>query len=178
MADIARIIARMQSQIAELQRRQNNTIRSGRVVAVDAANQRVKVDVGDTENPMHSPWVRWPERAGARKTWNPPSVGELMTVLSPSGELDAKSLAVHGGYTGDNPAPSADPDATVFTLGPLTVTILGAGVTLSIGSVVVEITSAGLAITGGTVTHNGNNIGDTHVHGGIAIGPSETKVPE
>lgn len=177
MADVSRIIARMQGQIAELQRRQNNAVRSGRVVDVDPASQRVKVDIGDDDNPLITPWIRWPERAGARKTWNPPSAGELMTVLSPAGEIDEKSLAVHGGFTDENAAPSGNGDATVFTLGPVTVTVIAGGATIQVGGVSVEITGSGVAITGGEVTHNGTDIGDTHKHDGITPGPAETGTP-
>jgi phage baseplate assembly protein V len=46
-----------------------------------------------------------------------------------------------------------------------------------VGGVTVTQTSAGVAITGGTVTHNGKNIGATHVHGGIVPGPANTDVP-
>lgn len=37
--------------------------------------------------------------------------------------------------------------------------------------------SGGLAIVGGTVTHNGINIGDTHTHGGVTTGSDDTDVP-
>lgn len=177
MADVSRIIARMQGQIAELQRRQNNAVRSGRVVDVDPGRQRVKVDIGDEGNPLITPWIRWPERAGARKTWNPPSVGELMTVLSPAGEVDEKSLAVHGGFTNDNPAPSSDGDAQVFTLGPLTVTTKGNGATLQIGGFTVKLSAAGVDADGGYVRNNGTDIGDTHKHDGIKLGPDQTGTP-
>ena len=193
MADVARIIARMQGQIAEDRRRQANMIRSGRVVDVDPANQRVKVDIGDDDNALPTPWIRWTERAGARKTWNPPSKGELMTVLSPAGEIDEKSLAVHGGFTDENTAPSGNGDTAVFTLGSVTVTVIaggatiqvdgvsveitGSGETMQVGGVSVEITKSGMAITGGTVTHNGINIGSTHKHGGIRPGPAQTGTP-
>lgn len=52
-----------------------------------------------------------------------------------------------------------------------------AGLYFSCGGVDVAITSAGIAISGGTVTHNGLNIGDTHVHGGITPGGSDTAGP-
>ena len=177
MADLARIVARMQGQIVELQRRINNGMREGVVVDVDPAKQRVKVDIGDDDNPLITPWIRWPERAGARKTWNPPSVGELMTVHSPGGEISENSMAFHGGFAGANGAPSGDGDATVFTLGPVTVTVVAGGATIEVGGVSVEITGGGVAITGGKVTHNGTDIGDTHKHGGILPGPAQTGTP-
>ncbi len=177
MADIARILARMQGQIAELQRRLNNTMREGVVVKVDPGNQRVKVDIGDDDNPLITPWIRWPERAGARKTWNPPSVGELMTVHSPGGEISENSIAFHGGFAGQNVAPSGNGDAAVFTLGQVTVTVIAGGATIQVEGVSAKITGNGLAITGGKVTHNGTDIGDTHKHIGVQAGPTQTGKP-
>lgn len=177
MANLAKIIARMQAQIVELQRAQANVMRNGRVVAVDPANQRVRVDVGDVDNPAVSPWIKWPERAGARRTWNPPTVGEEMTVLSPGGEIGPASVAMPGGFTNDTAAPSGDGDAAVFTLGGVTVTSTANGVQIVSGGTTVDISPAGLAVTGGSVTHNGNNIGDTHKHGKVLTGPAKTDVP-
>lgn len=52
----------------------------------------------------------------------------------------------------------------------------GSGVTMTVGGVSMALSSGGLAITGGTITHNGKNIGDTHTHtqvepGGGVSGP-------
>jgi hypothetical protein len=45
------------------------------------------------------------------------------------------------------------------------------------GGVSMTMTSAGLSIVGGTITHNGKNIGDTHTHGGIVPGADNTLGP-
>jgi hypothetical protein len=39
------------------------------------------------------------------------------------------------------------------------------------------ISPAGVAIQGGTVTHDGKNIGVDHVHTGVTSGASNTGVP-
>ena len=41
-----------------------------------------------------------------------------------------------------------------------------------------KLSSEGLEITGGTVKHNGKDIGDTHKHGGIEVGGQKTEPPE
>lgn len=46
----------------------------------------------------------------------------------------------------------------------------GSGLYFSCGGVEVAITGAGMSITGGTVTHNGVNIGDDHTHTGVTPG--------
>ncbi len=48
---------------------------------------------------------------------------------------------------------------------------------IKITSPQVEIDSADVQITGASLTHNGVNIGSTHVHGGVSSGGSNTDVP-
>lgn len=177
MAKLERTIAKLVSTVAEEQRKRSNTIRSGRVVEVDPAKGRVKVDVGDEGNPLVTPWVRWTERAGDRKTWNPPSVGELMTVLSQGGEISGTSLAVHGGFTDSNMPPSADGDALVFTLGSVTATVENGAITVVVGGVTAVLDGAGLHVNGGTITNDGTDVGKDHKHSGVTAGPAQTGTP-
>lgn len=51
------------------------------------------------------------------------------------------------------------------------------GLTLTSGGVSMALTPGGLAITGGTVTHNGRNIGSTHTHNGVVPGGGNTGTP-
>lgn len=51
------------------------------------------------------------------------------------------------------------------------------GLTLTSGGVSMAMTPAGVAFTGGTISHNGQNIGSTHVHGGIQPGAADTGTP-
>ncbi len=177
MADLGTQIARIVSQIGDLQRKQANIVRSGRVIDIDPAKGRVRIDLGDEDTPFPSPWIPWTERAGARKTWNPPSVGEFMTVLSRSGEVNENSLAIHGGFTDENAAPSGDGDALAFSLGELSAVVLGASATLTIGGVTFTFSGAGLSIDGGEIKHNGTDVGDTHKHSGVMSGPAQTGTP-
>jgi len=63
-----------------------NLIRYGTVATVDVATARVVVSVGGlTTKPI--PWLA--PRAGAMRTWSPPSPGEQVLVLSPGGNLGA-----------------------------------------------------------------------------------------
>jgi len=50
-------------------------------------------------------------------------------------------------------------------------------VVLQVGAVTVTISAAGVAIVSPSLTHNGQDIGDTHVHGGVVVGGSNTGVP-
>lgn len=63
-----------------------NLIRYGTVATVDAVAARIVVSVGGlTTKPI--PWLA--PRAGATRTWSPPSPGEQVLVLSPGGNLGA-----------------------------------------------------------------------------------------
>ena len=42
----------------------------------------------------------------------------------------------------------------------------------------VEITNGGVAISGGSLTHNGTNVGDDHTHGGVNRGSQSTDGPD
>ena len=45
------------------------------------------------------------------------------------------------------------------------------------GGASVTITPGGVAITGGFLTHNGVNVGDSHTHGGVVFGADRTTNP-
>lgn len=149
MSDLARIITEMRRQIAELSRRNANMIRTGRVIAVDAATGTVRVDVGADGEPLVTPPIPWPERAGDRRTWNPPSIGEVMTVISPGGEVGARSVATYGGFTDAVPAPSGRGDATVLAFGGVTITVEGDRVQIDAPAVLVNAASVDLGGVGG-----------------------------
>lgn len=69
---------------AELNRRLENLIRIGTIAAIDHATHRVRVDSGE----LLTDWLKWRTgRAGATRSWSPPTIGEQVMILSPSGEL-------------------------------------------------------------------------------------------
>ena len=149
MASLSRIITDMARAISELHRRQSNMIRAGRVVEVDAAAGTVRIDVGSDGEPLVTPPIRWPERAGARRSWNPPTLGEDMTVFSPCGEIGAASMAAFGGFTDATTAPTDRGDAAVFAFGEVTLTIEGDSVRVQAPRVVVDAEAVELGGEGG-----------------------------
>ena len=62
--------------------------------------------------------------------------------------------------------------------GSLNMTPDGGTTLLSMAAGRTRIASAAIELAGTTLTHNGANIGSTHVHGGIASGPGRTGGPE
>lgn len=95
--------------LADLARRVANMIRAGRIAEVDHAGPRVRVQSGD----ILTGWLPWQtHRAGNTRTWNPPTVGEQVMILSPSGE-PAAGMVIPAFYCQDHPAPSSSQDTHV-----------------------------------------------------------------
>lgn len=87
-------------------RRLDNLVRLGTVHSVDHAAARCRVTSGG----LTTEWLPWlAARAGATRTWDPPTVGEQCLLLCPSGE-PAGGFVVPAVYADARPAPSADPD--------------------------------------------------------------------
>lgn len=171
---------------ADNDRRMAAMIRVGTVTAVDAGAARCKVSLGGN---TESAWLPFPSpRAGAIQIWAPPSVGEQVVVASPCGDT-AQGLVIASLASGASPAPSSNGAAFVIEIGGSTVTITADGVTMVSNGSTVEITAGGvaiagdvtingaLAVSGSGVTHNGTNIGDSHVHAGVSAGAANTGAP-
>jgi len=91
---------------AELERRLDNLIRLGTVAEVDHAHALCRVQTGG----ILTTWLPWaPLRAGNTRTWCPPTVGEQVIVLSPSGEPGA-GIVLTAVYTAAHDQPSNSPD--------------------------------------------------------------------
>jgi phage baseplate assembly protein V len=89
---------------ADTQRLIGDIARLGTVASVDLAAGTAQVDVGELRT-GDIPWLTF--RAGATRTWSPPSVGEQVLVLSP--EADTAAGLIVGGLSSDaHPAPASD----------------------------------------------------------------------
>lgn len=55
--------------------------------------------------------------------------------------------------------------------------LAGGGINITATGPVNISTSGAVAITSTSLTHNGKNVGDTHVHGGVVVGGSNTTGP-
>jgi hypothetical protein len=62
-------------------------------------------------------------------------------------------------------------------IGTAKVTMSSDDMVLTVGATSITLTAAGVAIASTALTHNGTNVGDTHVHGGIIPGGGNTSVP-
>lgn len=86
--------------IAALARLIENLVRLGTIAEVDEPKARVRVKSGE----LLTAWLPWLAlRAGADREWNPPTEGEQVVLLSPSGLL-AQGIALTGLFSEANPA--------------------------------------------------------------------------
>ncbi|WP_348635827.1 phage baseplate assembly protein V [Cupriavidus sp. AcVe19-1a] len=103
----------------ELARLIENLIRLGTIAEVDFGTPpRVRIATGG----ITTAWLPWVERrAGATRTWNPPTVGEQVIMFCPSGDV-ANGIVVAGipSAAHDVPSHSADETVTLYSDGATT----------------------------------------------------------
>lgn len=81
-------------------RRANNLIRYGVVKEADYSKAMIRVETQGGE--ITTDWIPWATmRAGNDKSWDPIEVGEVVMLLSPSGEL-ANAVAMPAVWSGNN----------------------------------------------------------------------------
>ena len=86
--------------LAALSRLLENLIRFGVIAAVQMEPPRVQVTTGK----LTTAWLPWLAlRAGADRDWDPPTIGEQVILLSPSGQL-ANGVVVTGVFSDHIPA--------------------------------------------------------------------------
>lgn len=189
------------NEIAQLNRLLENLVRLGTVAEVDHQAARVKVHSGR----LLTGWLPWLTlRAGDDREWNPPTVGEQVVLLSPSGQT-ANGVAIVGLFSDQHPANGDRPglhrrtyrDGAVIEYDSITHhlrAILPAGGSTEL------VSTGGITITG-DITHQGNytQTGNqtvtgtvtvsndvlaagislvTHVHGAVMPGPGVTGAPQ
>ncbi len=143
-----------------------NALKVGPVEDVDAEKgYRLKLGEGP-DGPFLSPWYPHPESGGATGTWAPLSKGQIVGVINPGGD-PRQGVLIRGGFSGDNPPISQSLDENRFQFGGVTITIAGGKLTID----------GDVQINGSSLRHNAKNVGDTHLHGGIVPGGSDTDVP-
>jgi phage baseplate assembly protein V len=91
---------------AEFARQLGNIVQVGKVVELDAAAARIKVEIGENR----TAWIPWiTGRAGTVRAWSAPEPGEQVVVLSPTGDA-AQGVALLGVYSDTYQAPANTAD--------------------------------------------------------------------
>lgn len=150
-------------------------IREGIVASVDLAAARCTVRIGDPdEDEIETPPLRWlTGRAGATRSWSPPSEGEQVVILCPEGEIAAGIVLTGLSYADFPPAGSTPEEVILFPDGArIAYDPEGHVLTAELpGGSTANVTADQLNITGnvaidGDLTITGTVTADTDVVGG------------
>ena len=174
--------------LATLSRMIENLIRIGKIEEIDLSGKCCRVRTGNNL----TNWLPWlTPRAGTTRTWNPPTVGEQVLVLSPSGEL-AAGVVLTGLFSNTHPAPSSSgdehitdyPDGARIAYNHVSGALEAVGIQTALvqASTQVTIDCPSVHFTGditveGDVTASGISLVN-HVHGGITPGGDNTGAPQ
>lgn len=158
--------------LATLHRLLENLVRYGRIAAVQHQPPRVRVRTGD----LTTTWLPWlTTRAGKDQTWDPPTEGEQVVVIAPSGQL-ANAFVLTGLYQDAIPANDDRPDLHRRSYRDGAVIEYDShahhlGVTLPASATLSLVSDGGLHIVG-TLTHQGDYIqqGNQQVSGTVTVG--------
>ncbi|MBS4151980.1 phage baseplate assembly protein V [Stutzerimonas balearica] len=175
--------------IAEITRLLENIVRFGTIEAVQMQPPRVKVKSGN----IATTWLPWLNlRAGADREWDPPTIGEQVVLLSPSGNL-AQGVVLTGLFSDLIPANGNREglhrrtyrDGAVIEYDSIAKRLLAV---LPTGGKAQLTAPGGVTILGnvditGTVTVSADVVASgislvTHKHGGVQTGSGTTAVPK
>lgn len=95
----------------------------------------------------------------------------VLPVGNPSKRMGGLPAGAAGAYNEHGDHVLLMPDGTISIQA-------GGSVAVSVGGVTFTISAGGVDITGGEVTHDGKNIGSTHVHTGVTPGAGISGTPQ
>jgi phage baseplate assembly protein gpV len=170
---------KLAADVEDLRRRMAGLIRYGVVISVDPAAGKVRLKIGAATEGGDALTASLPymQTAGAVRGHNPPSVGQQMMILSPSGDM-RQGVALPLTWSDAIASPGNSLDDHILTFGSVRVSMKVDRLKFTVGGVSLEVTGDGVAITGGSVTHDGTTIDKTHTHSGIMSGPERTGNPQ
>lgn len=173
-----KLISEIATRLAEVERRLAGVVRHGPIAEVDPSAGTVRLDLGPSTDGGRqlSPPIPYAQTAGALKAHIPPTVGQQMTMISPSGDW-RQAVAMPMTWSDHNSSPSAKGDENLVTFGGVEISLRADAIEVKVGGVSFAISDAGVDITGGAVRHNGRNIGHDHIHGGVRSGAENTQPP-
>jgi len=144
MRELVEAVAR----VAELERRVAGMVRHGTVEQVDPQKQRVRLRLGGTDDkPFVGPWVPYAQIAGALKVHTPPSVGQQMTLLSPTGD-PRQAVALPMTWSNQNASPSQKGDEHVLTFGSCRIELRGNEIVVKVPRILIECDGSTFELTG------------------------------
>lgn len=174
MREVVELVAR----VAELERRVTGMIRHGTVAEVDPEKGRVRIKLGQDEEggDFLSPWVPYSQLAGAIKAHVPPAAGQQFSLIAPTGDWQ-QAVAMPLTWSNANGSPSTAGDENVVTYGNVRITLKADYLEVCACDVVFRVSCDGIFMSGGTIRHNGHDIGASHRHPGVVRGGDITDPP-
>ena len=176
MSSLEDILVGMANRMKEIERRQSQMVRRGKVENVRKGGNEVQIRLGEDEGgkPILSPW--YPISGGngsAGKTRPAYSKGDHVVLISPHGDVEQAEV-YHSNHHRDGPSPSSTAGEHVMhDAGGGRISAQGKAITIT-----GDVTVIGkLIVNGDTMTHNGKNVGSDHKHTGVEVGGSETGAP-
>lgn len=106
--------ATLTARVEELERRVRNSIQPGKVIEVDAAAAKIKVEFGENQ----TPWIRWfAPSAGQINEYRCPSKGEQCALINyGGGDNSSQSWALCGIWSDDFPPPEGANNADLHII--------------------------------------------------------------
>lgn len=185
MSLLVALVERLLHDIADLKLMVANTVRVGPVADIDPARgYRVAMGVDRDGNEVLSPWLPHPDSGGANADWVPLSKGQIVGVLSPSGDI-RQAVLMRAGFGGENKPPSQDPDEVVLlSKGKTRIFATEDGVVIKVGDSRFVVAGPGITLEsktveakGGALKHDGVDVGKDHAHTRVAPGDGESGPP-
>jgi phage gp45-like len=105
-----------------------------------------------------------------------PVKGAKALLISPNDDPD-QAYVIGGEHPSHRPQNIPGGGTAIYDASGNIISLVGTSMRLKSGDVVMVISPSGIEITGGRITHNGKDIGDTHRHGGVVTGSSQTAEP-
>lgn len=152
MSTLLDLVLKLQRELAETKAMLRNVVRTGTVAVADA-QKGYRIDWGRDEdgNRVLSPWYPHPESGGRSKSWVPLSEGQIVTAVNPGGD-PRQGFLVRGGFSDQNPQPSASLAENVFTDGDLRIEAASGRFKMTVGSSVIELSPGEIKLAAALIT--------------------------
>jgi len=150
------------SRVTDMERRMASVMRHGTVAEVDPGKQRVRINFGPAhggEGEFLSPWIPYAQFSGALRVHTPPTVGQQLTAMSPTGDFQ-QAVAVPLTHHNANPSPSTEGDENVITYGNVRMTLADDLVLVDAGGSIFKMTGAEIRLetNGSSIVLNGAGV--------------------
>ncbi|NJL32991.1 MAG: hypothetical protein HC893_02990 [Chloroflexaceae bacterium] len=166
----------IEKRLVEVDQRLARVVLHGKVsdLRQQGGDWQVRLEIGrdpETDAVVKSPWVPvQPAASGALKIKVKPTVGERMTMLSPSGTVGTGSWAIRGPFDDDHPPPAGDEDV-VLEVGATRIIARDGLIALKVGATEIEMTDGAINVVADNIHH----VGKTHL--GVD-GKGEAAIPK